>query len=348
MRLPLVRNSILNLLATRTYFIRISLCILAILLSTRSVVAQQRPSMVLLYWTRFPGAESCLDQRALEQLVESRLGRRVFTSHQYADIVIRGGIGRADSKEKWRVWFVMYDATGGLLGERKALFEAGDCEKVNEAISLVFTLMVESLKESELEHRSATKPLRPTPLTDEGSNWKLDIEPAVSGSLGLLPGPALGFTLVSSLTAWQVVRNLLAVTVSQSVRVTEGNLGADIAGWSVDAGGCLQLLYYARFLFESCLALQLGQLSGSGVSMSIPYTPRRWIISALAGPSLSFELSRRFILRLDLLAQIPLRSARFFYVEYSNNEGVDAKEITLWHPWPVLPIIRLGLGVQLL
>jgi hypothetical protein len=324
------------------------LLVLAVLLLTRIVTAQQRPSMVVLYWTRFPGAESCLNQRTLEKSVENRLGRKVFTSQHDADIIIRGDISRADSTDNWRVSFRMHGATGTLLGERNVIIRGKDCGSVDDAISLVFTLMVESLKETDIVQRKIRNRVEPQSAKPETQNWELDIAPAMVGSIGLLPKPVLGFALTTSLTAWRIVRSQIAVTLPQSVRVSEQNLGADIENWSIDAGACLNSLPPGRFRLEGCAAVQISEFIGSGINMSVRYQPQRWIVSAIAGPSLSLNFSNHFFLRTDLFAQVPLRSARFYYVAYTNSEGIDAQLRTLWQPWPIIPFVRLGIGVQFL
>lgn len=303
--------------------------------------------MVILYWTRFPGAESCLNQRTLEKSIETRLGRRVFTSLNDADIIIRGNISRADSNDNWRVLFRMHDAASRLLGERNVIIQAKDCGNVDEAISLVFTLMVESLKETDIVRRTVHTQVKPPQKKSETQNWKLDIEPAVVGSVGLLPKPALGYAMIASLTAWQIVRSQVAFTLPQSVQVIEQGVGADIENWSIDAGGCVNILPPDEFGMEGCVAIQIGKLVGSGINMSERYRPERWTISAIAGPSLSLKLSSRFFLRMDLFAQIPIRSTKFFYLEYTDADNDDAKPQTLWQPWPVIPCVRIGLGVQL-
>lgn len=327
--------------------IEVLLLVLAILLSTRNVTAQQRPSMVALYWTRFPGAESCLNQRTLEKSIEKRLGRKVFTAQSDADIIIRGNISRADSSENWQVSFRMLDATGRLLGERNVVIRARNCGNVDDAISLVFTLMVESLKESDLVRRKVPTRSEPKQAKPETPNWALDIEPATAGSIGLLPKPKIGFALITSLTAWRIARGQIAFTLPQSVRISEQNLGADIRNWSIDVGACINSLPPGPFRLEGCVATQISEFVGSGVNMSIRYETQRWIISAIAGPSLSWKLSTHFFLRTDLLAQVPLRSTEFYYLAYTNSDSLDGQRRTLWQLWPVIPLIRLGLGVQL-
>jgi len=304
--------------------------------------------MVVLYWTRFPGAESCLNRGALERSVENRLGRKVFTSLSDADIVVRGNISRADAIEKWRVWFRMHDATGKLLGERNVVIQAKDCRDVDKATSLVFTLMVESLEETDNERRPTRSQVKSHQVKPETQTWELDVVPAIAGSIGLLPKPVLGLALVTSITVQQLVKSQIAITLPRSVRVSEQNLGANIENWSIDIGACLNTLPPGCFRLEGCAAVGISEFigAGTGMNMNVRYQAQRWVISAIAGPSLSLRFVNYFFLRMDVFAQVPLRSARFYY-DVNNPDDTDAQQRTLWQPWPVIPCIRLGIGVHL-
>jgi hypothetical protein len=335
-------------MVTRSRVIWVLLCILGTLSSAGSVSAQQRPSLVFLYWTKYPGAESCLDQRALEQSIEGRLSRKVFTSQRDADLIVRGEIYRVDLVDNWRVSFTMRDSAGKPLGERNIIIQARDCRNVDDAISLMFTLMVESLRETTFVQPTKQPPAKPAPSKPEESIWELDIEPALAGSIGLLPRPAFGFTFEVSLSAERFVRSLIAVSFFQPARVTERYVGADIDSWNIEAGGCFNVLSPSSFRLEGCVGFLVGQLRGSGVNMSVQYNPQRWTVGALVGPSLSLELSRYFILRLDLLVQVPIRSARFYYLEYIDTDIATIQRRTLWQPWPVIPLVRLGLAIRVL
>jgi hypothetical protein len=325
------------------------LCILGTLSSTGSVSAQQRPSLVFLYWTRYPGAESCLDQHALEQSIEGRLNRKVFTSQRDADLIVQGEINRVDVADNWRVSFTMRDSAGNPLGERNVIIQARDCRNIDDAISLVFTLMVESLRETTfVQPTPNTPPAKRAPSKPEEPIWDLDIEPALAASFGLLPQPAFGFTFEASLTAKRFVRSLIAISLFQPTRASEQSVGADIDSWNIETGGCLNVLSPSSFRLEGCVGLEFGQMRAYGVNMNVQRNPQRWAIGALLGPSFTLELSSYFILRLDLLVQVPIRSARFYYVEYLDTDVAMSQKRTLWQPWSVIPLVRFGLGIRLL
>ncbi len=153
-----------------------------------------------LSWVRMPGAEGCLSSGELARAVETRLSRRVFVSAAEADLAVEGRAERTDSG--WRAVLQVSDAGGGVLGDRT--LESGEegCDALGRLVALTVALMIDPLTAREDEEEEEPPPEDPVvivrtervevPVERPGPRWRVEIDTALVGALGLLPTPALG------------------------------------------------------------------------------------------------------------------------------------------------------------
>lgn len=318
--------------------------LLVVLFLVQTVLAQQRPTLVVLNWNRLPGAEGCMGRQELEQTVENRIGRAIFTTVDDADLLIQGTIV-AETPGYWQISYFMYNTSGKLIGQRYVTIHSKDCRELDGMISLLLTLMVESLEESfNLQH--VDDKLLPLSGLDEGLiDYELDVEPATVLSIGYLPRTSVGFSILTSLTVLHSLRVFISMTFWESVKVRKEGAGAKIDSWNADIGSCLRVLPLYDFDLEGCLAVQFGQLSGTGIDMHVLRNPQPWFISTSIGPSLSMGIGEHFFLRVDLTSQIPIRTTRFYYID-RNSETQSVQKRTIWQPFWIIPVARFGVGVR--
>jgi hypothetical protein len=108
-----------------------------------SVGAQPRPRTSQLSWVREPGAEACLDARALARAVEERLGRPAIAPPAAGDIAIEGRVERRDAPPSWHAVLSVFDGEGRRIGMRELSTDKPDCHALDEDLGLVVSLLID-------------------------------------------------------------------------------------------------------------------------------------------------------------------------------------------------------------
>lgn len=96
-----------------------------------------------LAWVRLPGAEGCIDARALAQAVELRLGRAAFVAPTRGDVGIEARIERLQSPDAWRATITVFDAAGSRTGLRELQTDRADCRAIDDELELVIALLID-------------------------------------------------------------------------------------------------------------------------------------------------------------------------------------------------------------
>jgi hypothetical protein len=155
-----------------------SLSCVLVLLALRS--AQAEGASARLELAKGPGAEQCIDGRALMRSVEFRLQRRVFRQDRPATLDVRIALNRkADAS--WSADISMRDAAGSFLGSRSIVTAAAHCSALDDSLALVVALLVDAPPAPvSVEPRPESKPAGPSTAT-----------PSVTAAPSSAPSPAV-------------------------------------------------------------------------------------------------------------------------------------------------------------
>lgn len=160
--------------------------------------SRQRSSS--LSWVRMPGAESCASSAALAQAIEERLAREVFVSAANADLAVEGRAEREGTT--WRAVIMVSDADGTMLGERTLTSDRESCDDLLRVVAVAVALMIDPLtapppeeeREPEVVVREVVRevPVEVPVPAPPAPGWRVEIDSAIAGTIGLLPTGALG------------------------------------------------------------------------------------------------------------------------------------------------------------
>lgn len=101
------------------------------------VRAQERATSLM--WTRGAGAERCIDEGALQRVVEMRVGRSVFSED--AALLVRGSIARESGRFQVELELVYQ---GQRIGLRTLESERARCRTLDDSLAVIVALLVES------------------------------------------------------------------------------------------------------------------------------------------------------------------------------------------------------------
>ncbi len=205
--------------------------LVSLALGAAPVCAQEAPAPrhASLSWVRLPGAESCVSSTELGRAVEARLSRRVFVSAAEAELAVEG---RVEHEGGWRAVLQVAGPDGAILGERTLDSDAEGCEQLGDMVAVAVALMIDPLtappqpdaepppvadpertppEAARSEDTSPadtspadtspadtspadTSPADTSPAPDEppARRWRVEIDTALVGSLGLLPVATIG------------------------------------------------------------------------------------------------------------------------------------------------------------
>ncbi|WP_437822066.1 hypothetical protein [Sorangium sp. So ce1078] len=96
-----------------------------------------------LSWSRLPGAEACVDARALALLIEERLRRAVFAAASRADISIEGRVEPAPGAAGFRAAIHVRDSRGALAGTRELASDDPSCATLGEQSALAIAVIID-------------------------------------------------------------------------------------------------------------------------------------------------------------------------------------------------------------
>ena len=105
--------------------------------------ADAAPRTSSLAWVRMPGAETCIDARALAQAVELRLGRPAFVAPTRGDVAIEARIERLQSPDAWHATITVFDDAGARTGLRELRTDRAECRAIDEELELVIALLID-------------------------------------------------------------------------------------------------------------------------------------------------------------------------------------------------------------
>jgi len=265
-----------------------------------------------LEWQRERGAESCIGEDALRRSVETLLQRRIFAPLEQTAVFIRGRVTRGAQRFQAELSLVVGD--GSVVGERTLESETAECASLDQPLSLVVALAIDSL-------RALPKS---TLRLDERPNRRWFGEVALAGSYerGLLPAPRIGFGLDARLhspSLWPIELGVFGWPFPTTAQIPSGP-GAEIVALGGRAGLCPWLAQGASVGLRLCVGAQAGRFVAKGVSVDISRSPSSWMIGVAGRLALWVPLGRRFALEPSVGAFFPFIRYRFTYTDESGQE----------------------------
>lgn len=281
-----------------------------------------------LSWVRLPGAESCVDVRALAAAVERRLGRPSVATPVLARRTIEGRIEPAGASGGYRASFAITGESGEILGTREIAGASPSCRAMDEDLALVVALMIDpdAAMASPAPIAPANLPGPPTPTWTPPPRPPASLAPAAPNRqlhAALSAGGALSVGQLPSAGAGVAMRLWLDPPVGipfeaagvfwtpQRISSPDGGFGADV--WAVlgEIAACPLTGLVRGFAWAGCAGISAGMahVGGFGLDVTLAHdvgqlglSVRGEVRRALGGPffaALGAGLSVPLI-RLDL------------------------------------------------
>ena len=311
-----------------------------------------------LAWVRMPGAEACIDARALMQAVELRLGRAAFVAPTRGEAAIEARIERLQSPDAWHATITVFDATGARTGLRELQTERADCRAIDDELELVIALLIDpsALQAAPMPPtppvvspvtppaaRPAAPPaplVRPPPSPAPGRPWRVGVEAGPIVGVGLQPGdvgagiafrahvaPPRGPSFDLGGSFW----------ADNLVETAAGDRTFSLAYGSLSV--CPIDLTPSDIELTTCLGAQLGSLRVNGVGIPSKYRQEQLVVDLFADARL-----RRFLGPLfgsfGLGIAVPTVRDRFYFTD-AQGARHDVFQMS-----PVAVLIDAALGFQ--
>ena len=327
----------------------------ALLLGSVASASDGRPSATSLSWVRLPGAEGCIDSRALAEVVERRIGRAALVSPARAERAIEGRVEPGKDGVRWRVTLAVAGESGAVLGTREIEEAAADCRAMDDTLALVIALMIDP--DSALAAAPPSSALIPPPAASAAPlpsppppapppaparRFRVAMRGGPAFSLGLLPSVGAGVALRATVVPPVLFPFEVGGVLWAEQRVTSpgGTFGADVWMAFGSVAACPLHGELRGFFWASCAGVEVGaaHVGGFGfevtraedvvlANVSVGAHIRRTIVGPVFG-ALGLGLSVPF-LRLDL----------YYRAGGQLREAFTAP--------PLAGTMDLGLGVEL-
>jgi len=319
-----------------------------------TIARAEPPRTSSLGWVRLPGAEACIGSRDLALAVEQRLGRSVFVSPAQARVFIEGRVEPQPEGRGFRAHVALSDDRGALLGIRDLDTQEADCHALDEQLALVVALLIDP--DAALAPRGAPRPAPPPPPPPRvvvqrvfvpmpappraPEPWRERLELSIAMALGLLPGVAGGLSLRGEIAPPSFVPVALGAGVWLPDEAETGPKGSLVSM----SYGLLGLCPSARSkktgtTLRGCALIEAGAIQAKGHGFRISRGEQLAIVQAAVEGRLSQALVGPLEIGLGLGAVVPIRRARFFYLDASGQEQ------ELFRMSAVAGVLDMGVGV---
>lgn len=300
------------------------------------------PKHVDLQWTRGGGAEGCIAPDALQSGVEKILERKVFVPRATADALVHGRIEK--TADGWAAHLAMSSLDGALLGTRDLHSEAADCASLDDTLTLVTALAIDSLRSIEKSadlHVTPAPPPPPMPPPVPPEPWRAEIGAIAHGSYGLLPGVAAGFGFTAAVVPPKFWPIRLDATYWLPSRAEEGRQGAEFTAWELGLSVCAPII---RKIVEPrvCLGASLGRMTGTGFGLPVDGSTTGWLANGKLLGEAFIHLAKRLAVSPAVGLGVPFVRDRFYY-----TLGDDPARHVVHQATPVVFLFDLGVAVTI-
>jgi hypothetical protein len=287
--------------------------------------------------TRAPGAEACIDARALSSAVELRLGRAVFTTDA-PEVIIEAHVRPANTG--WHAAIAIRGADGTSIGQRELEEPAPDCRALDDALVLVVALTIDPDAAMRAPPASPPPPRPPPPpppppaITAVAEPWRFGAAASLAVAGGLLPGAALGGAIGVTVDAPRVPPLELRGTLWRESERRDQDRGGAFGLATVAATVCP-----AVWRFALCGGAAVGRMTGTGFGFDRSQEAQAVVLAALVEPRLAVAVTPRVELTAGVGAWIPLVRPRFVF----DQAG---EPLPVYQPLRVAVIGQIGVAVH--
>lgn len=318
------------------------------------------PPVTSLSWVRLPGAELCIDARALAEAVEHRLGRPALAAPSRADRTIEGRIEKAGDGPGFRASLALTGDSGAVLGTREISSDAADCRAMDGDLALVIALMIDpdsalaSVPVPAASLPAGATPLpvsppaplvtsSPPPSPPPGSpGFRFALRGGPTFSVGLLPsagaGGAMSLTILPPRPfPFEIGAVLWA---PQRAASPSGEYGADI--WVAFGGisACPLAGETRGFFLAACAGVQVGAAHVGGFGFEKSLARDVALVSLTAGAHARRTFAGPVFGALGLGLAVPLVGLDVYHLE-----GTERREV--FYAPPLAGTLDVALGVEL-
>jgi hypothetical protein len=265
------RSGTLKAMAPRALVTRLGLLVAVSFAGASSIAHAAPPRRVDLDWSQEdPG---CLAAADLAVAVERTLGRAVFHEDAPPFARIVGKVARrAGAPPTFAAEITLHDRSGAPVDTR-SLDTPADCRRLDEAIAVVVTLMIDGLEETPtplhvpVEAPRPPPPLPPVRVTEEAPASLLEGGAmAVGGGAvsSLLPGLVGAAVLRGEAAPRGVLPLALTARILTPSEALAGQLGGAFSGWTLDLAACPRWSS-ERVALGGCIGAGSGAVRGRAV-----------------------------------------------------------------------------------
>lgn len=299
------------------------------------------PMHAVLEWDRGALAASCERAQLVSEGVETYLGRPVFAAD--GDVIVRVSLERVEEGGAPRVVarVSQRDRSGKLWGER-AVTGGSDCSSLDEPLTLVVALMVDSPAAAEAEQSEAEQPEpdpepepepEPPPAAELGPS-EIQTAPSLERALetpghaallgfgtvaqGLTPNTGFGFGLIGSLKParfWGISLDA-QLLVPQRLSLGAGSLSSSLL--LASANLCPLQGTSGQAWWSACGGLGVGRLEVESHGLLDAQSAREWLLMPTLSARAAFRTGR-LLFGGGLSAFVPVSPDRYSYRDASGQ-----------------------------
>jgi hypothetical protein len=323
-----------------------------------------------LAWVRMPGAESCIDGRALSQAVERRLGRVAFVAPSRGEVAIEARIERLHDPDGWHATITVFDDTGARTGFRELQTDRAECRAIDDELELVIALLIDPSAALAPPISPGTpappsiSPVTPAPLAfspiaspSAAAPQSLQCPPPPPAPrepwrVGIAAGPIVGFGLLpSAVGVGLAMRAHLvpprgpsfelggSVWADNTVPIGTGDRTFSLAyGW---LSVCPVDLALGATTLVACLGAHVGSLRVGGIGVPGKYYQEQLLLDVAVDAGVRRRFVGPLFGRLGLGIAVPTRRDRFYFTDAA------AARHEVFQASPVTGLADLALGLEL-
>ncbi|HMJ10817.1 MAG TPA: hypothetical protein VK524_05390 [Polyangiaceae bacterium] len=311
--------------------------LLVILLTCLANDAKAAPASDPSTWFElsWDGGETCLSPTELQESVEARLGRRVFSGQGAPNTRIAVSFVEQPARTGWQVSVAVAEPDGTIGGERLLATPTVDCHALDDPLILAVALMVDSeLMRAQARrapqnqrpapaapiHRDVGRPQAPVETAPRFTAWRrqklkwngaVQLGPAIG--LGLLPNVAWGGRVTGSVSVGNLLPLRVRAELFEPQRVDLAPAGhVEFCRFTLGAGLC-PTHRMRSYELAACAGLSASVLraSSTGLVVSRQFSRTTPVVDASLGANWFF--ARRWSLGAESGIGLPLQRPVYLY-----------------------------------
>ncbi len=320
----------------RSPFLPLVLCCLGSMVTS---AAARAPTATL----QVESAPGCPDAARLIEAVETRLCRDVFVETPPSTFAVL--VRFEDDGEHALAHVELRERTGASLGRRTLYAERQSCASLLRPVALAVALLVDSPQNESVITLPPEPPPAPTAIEAssreriEETTWHIDVELGAAANLGAYGPLSIGGTFAAGVHAPELIElRARAQLTSSEAGISPERVAIVAFGGSLDV--CLGDDLSPDVALGACAGASVFLVRGSGRGLLMVRSVELTNIALEATARLRVRLHQALWASLEVGAEIPLLRARFAYLAEGEIQSA-------WEPWPIAPLVRIGLLIRL-